>query len=167
MLDLLPLHGGLELACSGDLVARDSCRAALSVWDVASGAPLSAQLYQERYTLPCLEELPPGNAFLAQSNGNYVAMFDATRPYRLNKKLRYEGHTVGGHAVRCSTSLDGVLLCSGDAEGVAHVYKVRSGVVASVVAVPGGPAVTHPHWHPSRPGLLALGCADGSVHLCR
>ncbi|EEC17597.1 conserved hypothetical protein [Ixodes scapularis] len=133
MLDLLPLHGGLELACSGDLVARDSCCAALSVWDVASGAPLSAQLYQERYTLPCLEELPPGNAFLAQSNGNYVAMFDAARPYRLNKKLRYEGHTVGGHAVRCSTSLDGVLLCSGDAEGVAHVYKVRSGVVASVV----------------------------------
>ncbi|KAG0426328.1 hypothetical protein HPB47_026567 [Ixodes persulcatus] len=167
VLDLLPLRGGLELACSGDLVARDSCRAALSVWDVASGAPLSAQLYQERYTLPCLEELPPGNVFLAQSNGNYIAMFDVARPYRLNKKLRYEGHTVGGHAVRCSASPDGVLLCSGDAEGVAHVYKVRSGAVASVVAVPGGPAVTHPHWHPSRPGLLALGCADGSVHLCR
>ncbi|CAN7995372.1 unnamed protein product [Ixodes hexagonus] len=167
VLDLLPLHGGLELACSGDLVARDSCRAALSVWDVGSGAPLSGQLYQERYTLPCLEALPPGNTFLAQSNGNYVALFDAARPYRLNKKLRFEGHTVGGHAVRCSASPDGALLCSGDAGGVAHVYRVRSGTVASVVAVPGAVAVTHPHWHPSRPGLLAFGCTDGSIHLCR
>ncbi|KAL1430859.1 hypothetical protein MTO96_014719 [Rhipicephalus appendiculatus] len=90
VLDLLPIRGGLELACSGDLVTRDSCEAALSVWDVGSGARLSGQLYQERYTIPCLESLSP-NTILAQTNGDYIAMFHAERPYRLNKRKRFEG----------------------------------------------------------------------------
>lgn len=168
VLDLLPLHDGREIACSGDMVARDSCRAALSVWDVGSGAPLSGQLFQERYTITCLEELPGTDSFLAQTNGNYVALFAASHPYRLDKRRRFEGHRVSGHPVRCSPSPDGSLLCSGDAEGVAHIYKVRTGAVSSLVALSStNPAVTHPHWHPSRPGLMALGCADGLVHLCK
>lgn len=32
--------------------------------------------------------------FVAQTNGNYMALFSAQRPYRINKKKRYEGHKV-------------------------------------------------------------------------
>jgi len=32
--------------------------------------------------------------FVAQTNGNYVALFSSQRPYRINKKKRYEGHKV-------------------------------------------------------------------------
>lgn len=167
VLDLLPLADGQELACSGDLVERDSCEAALSVWDVSSGARLSGQLYQERYTIPCLESLSQ-RTILAQTNGNYVAMFDAQRPYRMNKRRRFEGHKVSGNPVRCSASPDGALICSGDAEGVPHVYSAARGTTVGVVSLTGRctPA-THPDWHPSRPGLLLVGCADGCVHLCR
>ncbi|KAH7933343.1 hypothetical protein HPB49_011630 [Dermacentor silvarum] len=167
VLDLLPLRGGLELACSGDLVTRDSCEAALSVWDVGSGARLSGQLYQERYTIPCLESLSP-NTILAQTNGDYIAMFHAERPYRLNKRKRFEGHKVSGHPVRCTASPDGALICSGDAEGVPHIYSARHVTAVGVVSLTGdNTPATHPDWHPSRPGLLSIGCADGYVHLCR
>lgn len=167
VLDLLPLRGGLELACSGDLVTRDSCEAALSVWDVGSGARLSGQLYQERYTIPCLESLSP-STILAQTNGDYIAMFHAERPYRLNKRKRFEGHKVSGHPVRCSASPDGALICSGDADGVPHIYSARHVNTVGVVSMAGdGTPATHPDWHPSRPGLLLVGCADGHVDLCR
>lgn len=167
VLDLLCLRGGQELACSGDLVARDSCETALSVWDVGSGARLSGQLYQERYTIPCLESLSP-ETMLAQTNGDYIAMFDAQRPYRLNKKRRFEGHKVSGHPVRCSASPDGALVCSGDAEGVPHIYSAHRTTTVGVVSLTGdGTPATHPYWHPSRPGLLLIGCADGYLHLCR
>lgn len=167
VLDLLCLHRGQELACSGDLVARDSCEAALSVWDVGSGARLSGQLYQERYTIPCLEILSP-ETMLAQTNGDYIAMFDAQRPYRLNKKRRFEGHKVSGHPVRCSASPDGALVCSGDAEGVPHIYSAHRSATVGVVSLTGDSTpATHPDWHPSRPGLLLIGCADGYLHLCR
>lgn len=168
VLDLLPLADGRELACSGDMVERDSCEAALSVWDVASGARLSGQLYLERYTIPCLESLSQRQTILAQTNGDYIAMFDAQRPYRLNKRRRFEGHQVSGYPVRCSVSPDGALICSGDAEGVPHIYSAVRGTTVGVVSLTGRctPA-THPDWHPSRPGLLLIGCADGYVHLCR
>lgn len=166
VLDLLPIRGGLELACSGDLVTRDSCEAALSVWDVGSGARLSGQVYQERYTIPCLESLSP-NTILAQTNGDYIAMFHADRPYRLNKRKRFEGHKVSGHPVRCSASPDGALICSGDADGVPHIYSARHVNTVAVVSLPGdNTPATHPDWHPSRPGLLLIGCADGHVDLC-
>lgn len=166
VLDLLPIRGGLELACSGDLVTRDSCEAALSVWDVGSGARLSGQLYQERYTIPCLESLSL-NTILAQTNGDYIAMFHANRPYRLNKRKRFEGHKVSGYAVRCSASPDGALICSGDADGVPHIYSAQHVNTVGVVSLAGdNTPATHPDWHPSRPGLLLIGCADGYVDLC-
>lgn len=56
---------------------------------------------QERYTCPSLALHPQQDSFVAQSNGNYMALFSAQRPYRMNKRRRYEGHKVSGdEAVR-------------------------------------------------------------------
>lgn len=55
--------------------------------------------HQERYTCPSLALHPLDDSFVAQTNGNYVAAFSSQRPYRMNKRRRYEGHKVGGNSV--------------------------------------------------------------------
>lgn len=52
--------------------------------------------HQERYTCPSLALHPLDDCFVAQTNGDYVAVFSSQRPYRMNKRRRYEGHKVGG-----------------------------------------------------------------------
>lgn len=50
--------------------------------------------HQERYTCPSLALHPLEESFVAQTNGNYMAVFSSQRPYRMNKRRRYEGHKV-------------------------------------------------------------------------
>lgn len=49
---------------------------------------------QERYTCPSLSAHPLDDSFIAQTNGGYIALFSSQRPYRMNKRRRYEGHKV-------------------------------------------------------------------------
>lgn len=49
---------------------------------------------QERYTCPSLALHPLEESFVAQTNGNYMALFSSQRPYRMNKRRRFEGHKV-------------------------------------------------------------------------
>ena len=49
---------------------------------------------QERYTCPSLALHPREPVFLAQTNGNYLALFSAVWPYRMSRRRRYEGHKV-------------------------------------------------------------------------
>lgn len=37
---------------------------------------------------------PQEDSFVAQTNGNYIALFSSQKPYRMNKRKRYEGHKV-------------------------------------------------------------------------
>ncbi|TKS86699.1 WD repeat-containing protein 25 [Collichthys lucidus] len=53
--------------------------------------------YQERYTCPSLALHPLEESFVAQTNGNYVAVFSSQQPYRMNKRRRYEGHKVSNN----------------------------------------------------------------------
>lgn len=50
--------------------------------------------FQERYTCPSLALHPREPVFLAQTNGNYLALFSAVWPYRMSRRRRYEGHKV-------------------------------------------------------------------------
>lgn len=49
---------------------------------------------QEAFTCTSLKVHPHEAHFVAQSNGNYIALFSTRRPYKLNKFKRYEGHKV-------------------------------------------------------------------------
>lgn len=55
---------------------------------------LSPAVSQERYTCPSLTLHPREPVFLAQTNGNYLALFSAVWPYRMSRRRRYEGHKV-------------------------------------------------------------------------
>lgn len=51
-------------------------------------------IHQERYTCPSLALHPLEEAFVAQTNGDYMAVFSSQKPYKMNKRRRYEGHKV-------------------------------------------------------------------------
>ncbi|XP_019743755.1 WD repeat-containing protein 25 [Hippocampus comes] len=126
-LDILFLRGGLDVITSSDCVSRDSADRTLIAWDFHTGAKVSNQIYHERYTCPSLALHPQEDSFVAQTNGNYVALFSSQRPYRMNKRRRYEGHKVEGYAVRCEFSQDGTILVSGSSTGSAHFYDYQNG----------------------------------------
>ena len=51
-------------------------------------------MIQEAFTCTCLKVHPHEAHFVAQSNGDYIALFSTRKPYKLNKFKRYEGHKV-------------------------------------------------------------------------
>ncbi|XP_072221800.1 WD repeat-containing protein 25 [Leuresthes tenuis] len=125
-LDILFLRGGQEFITSSDCVSRDSADRTLIAWDYQTTAKVSNQIYQERYTCPSLALHPQEESFVAQTNGNYMAMFSSQKPYRMNKRRRFEGHKVEGYAVQCDFSLDGTILASGSSTGSAHFYDYHN-----------------------------------------
>ncbi|KAK1158699.1 WD repeat-containing protein 25-like isoform X1 [Acipenser oxyrinchus oxyrinchus] len=134
-LDIVFLPEGKEFITSTDSVSRDSADRTLIAWDFQTTAKVSNQIYQERYTCPSLALHPKESVFVAQTNGNYMALFSAQRPYRINKKKRYEGHKVEGYAVGCEFSPDGSLLATGSSNGVVHFYNyLTSRVVRTLPA---------------------------------
>ncbi|XP_052009456.1 WD repeat-containing protein 25 [Xyrauchen texanus] len=124
-LDILFLSDG-EFVSSTDAVSRDSAERTLIAWDLNTTAKISNQIFHERYTCPCLTSHPLEKSFVAQTNGSYIALFSAQRPYRMNKRRRYEGHEVEGFAVHCGFSADGRVLVSGSSTGSVHFYDFQS-----------------------------------------
>uniref|UniRef100_A0A7M4EUE3 Anaphase-promoting complex subunit 4-like WD40 domain-containing protein n=1 Tax=Crocodylus porosus TaxID=8502 RepID=A0A7M4EUE3_CROPO len=125
-LDVLFLPEGKEFLTSTDAVSRDSADRTIIAWDFHSAAKISNQIFHERYTCPSLTLHPKESTFVAQTNGNYMALFSTQRPYRINKKKRYEGHKVEGFAVDCEFSPDGALLLTGSSEGKVFFYNYHT-----------------------------------------
>ncbi|GAB0190971.1 WD repeat-containing protein 25 [Grus japonensis] len=125
-LDILFLPEGREFLTSTDAVSRDSADRTIIAWDFQSAAKISNQIFHERYTCPSLTLHPKESVFVAQTNGNYMALFSAQRPYRINKKKRYEGHKVEGFAVGCEFSPDGTLLVTGSSDGKVFFYNYHT-----------------------------------------
>ncbi|XP_022528346.2 WD repeat-containing protein 25 isoform X1 [Astyanax mexicanus] len=126
-LDILFLGEGREFMTSTDMVSQDSADRTLIAWDFTTTAKVSNQIFHERYTCPSLALHPQEDSFVAQTNGNYIALFSAQRPYRMNKMKRFEGHKVEGYAAQCEFSSDGAILSSGSSTGSAHFYDFQSG----------------------------------------
>ncbi|CAM9830572.1 unnamed protein product [Lampetra fluviatilis] len=165
VLAMLFLRGGDEFISSTDAVSRDSPDRTLLAWDLGTGARISNQIFHERYTCPSLCLHPREPVFAAQTNGNYIAVFSAQRPYSMDKKKRFEGHTVEGYGVACEYSRDGSLLGTGSADGSARFYCPRSGrLLASLAAHAGGPCLGAT-FHPVLPRTLATAGWDGGVRV--
>ena len=52
---------------------------------------------QERFTCTRLKANPAGGEVLAQTNGDYIALFSTVRPYKMNKCKRFESHKVSNN----------------------------------------------------------------------
>ncbi|NXX37406.1 WDR25 protein, partial [Nicator chloris] len=153
-LEVLFLPEGREFLTSTDAVSRDSADRTIVAWDFQSAAKISNQIFHERYTCPSLTLHPKESVFVAQTNGNYMALFSAQRPYRINKKKRYEGHKVEGFAVGCEFSPDGTLLVTGSSDGKVFFYNYHTSRSIRTLSAH-KEACVRAIFHPVLPSLLA------------
>ncbi|MCI03530.1 WD repeat-containing protein 25-like, partial [Trifolium medium] len=120
------------------------------------------QVYVEAYTCPCVRRHPFDPVFVAQSNGNYIAIFGTTSPYRLNKYKRYENHGVSGFPIKCNFSLDGKKLASGSSDGSIYLYDYQSSKVLKKIKA-FDQACLDIAFHPVMPNVIASCSWDGSI----
>ncbi|KAL3652505.1 hypothetical protein CASFOL_002186 [Castilleja foliolosa] len=117
---------GKYLITSSDVSKTNLSENSIIVWDVSRQIPLSNQVYAEAYTCPCIRRHPFEPYFIAQSNGNYIAIFSTKPPYKLDKYKRYEGHGVSGFPIKCNFSWDGNILATGSYDGCIYFYDSKS-----------------------------------------
>ncbi|XP_057465584.1 uncharacterized protein LOC130755227 [Actinidia eriantha] len=115
-----------QFISSSDVSKGNVSENSIIIWDISRQVPLSNQVYVEAYTCPCIRSHPRDSYFVAQSNGNYIAIFSSRPPFKLDKYKRYEGHGVSGFAIKCNFSLDGDKLVSGSSDGCVYFYNARS-----------------------------------------
>ncbi|CAM8906293.1 unnamed protein product [Rhodiola kirilowii] len=108
ILDVEFINDAKQFVSSSDVSGSNISENSIIVWDVLRQVPLSNQVYVEAFTCPSIKSHPSDPNFIVQSNGNYIAIFSSTPPYRLDKYKRYEGHGVAGFPVKCSFSLNDV-----------------------------------------------------------
>jgi WD40 repeat protein len=80
------INGGQEFISSSDILKRNSLDRGIIVWDFQKGVPLSNQVYMEAYSCTAVRAHVNQKHFIAQSNGNYIAIFSTKKPYKLNTK---------------------------------------------------------------------------------
>lgn len=116
----------------------------------------------EAYTCPCVKIHPFDPCFVAQSNGNYIAIFSSAPPFKLDKYKRYESHGVSGFPIRCNFSLDGEILASGSSDGSLYFYNYRSSeLIRKIKAYE--EACTDVAFHPILPNITATCSWSGEV----
>ncbi|KAM5129914.1 WD repeat-containing protein 25 [Mantella aurantiaca] len=162
--DVLFLPGGKEFLSTTDSVSRDSADRTIIAWDFGTAAKISNQIFHERYTCPSLALHPKENTFIAQTNGNYIALFSAQRPYKMNKRKRYEGHKVEGFSVGCEFSPDGSLIVTGSSDGSVYFYNYHTSQM--IRSLPGdGNACVSINCHPVLTSLVASAHWDGHIRV--
>lgn len=175
ILDLAVLPGTGNFITTTDAVSRESASHSIVVWDFASGAKISDQIFHEKFTCPKLCVHPSRSSYLAQTNGDYIARFSAYRPYKLDKYVRYGDHLVQGFPIGIDISYDGKIVVSGSSDGSVCFYKFKdaslirkipTGLVGSSQrSVEGSNAVVTVKYHPVLSSTVAAGDWSGNLHL--
>ncbi|PRP89403.1 WD repeat-containing protein 25-like [Planoprotostelium fungivorum] len=154
---------GSHVITSSDITRRNAADKALIVWDYPTRAAVSNQVYAETYSCPSVRVHPNERDFLAQSSGDYIALFSTKRPFKMNKKKRYAGHRVGGYGLGLSISPDGAYVASGSSDGKLYVWDF---VTSSRVKVLWGEERA-PHmdvvFHPIIPGTIAAATINNNI----
>jgi hypothetical protein len=92
------INDGKQFVSSSDITKKNSTDKALIVWDFETvmkqlqfvltslkSCQVSNQVYLEAYTCPCIKVHPDNKHFIAQSNGDYIAIFSSSPPFKLDK----------------------------------------------------------------------------------
>ncbi|KAF7836794.1 WD repeat-containing protein 25 isoform X1 [Senna tora] len=162
ILDVEFTNNGKQFISSSDVSGSNVSENSIIVWDMSRQVPLSNQVYVEAYTCPCVRCHPFESTFVAQSNGNYIAMFSSTPPFRLNKYKRYESHGVSGFPIKCNFNLDGKRLASGSSDGCIYLFDYQSSKVIKKIKAY-DQACIDVVFHPIIPNAIASCSWDGSI----
>lgn len=162
ILDVEFAKNGKQFISSTDISGSNISENAIIVWDIAREVPLSNQVYGEAYTCPCIRSHPFDPYFVAQSNGNYIAIFSSNPPFKLDKYKRYESHKVSGFPIKCNFSLDGEKLVSGSSDGSIYFYNSRSTELVQKLKAYEN-ACIDVVFHPTLPNVIASCSWNGDV----
>ncbi|PKY26498.1 WD40 repeat-like protein [Rhizophagus irregularis] len=154
--------GNNILTCS-DYVVRNAADKNIVVWDFDSLTAISNQIYQEAFSCTALRIHPFNNYFIAQSNANYIAIFGMNKPWKLDKRKRFEGHLVNGYPIRCNFSPESDYIVSGDSNGGIYFYEWSSSKVIKKIENAHQGICTDACWHPVLNGIVASCGWDGNV----
>ena len=165
ILDVEFINGGTELVASCDIVRKNAGSKMLLVWETSSAVVRSHQIYDEPYTCPCLKASPTGNCFLAQSNADYIVLFNSQKPFKINKYKRFEGHSVSGYNAQFDISPDGTLLSTASVDGKVYQFHYSSTKLLNTIAIGSTPIIAV-QWHPSLSSKLACTTWNGSIAVC-
>eukprot|EP00850_Spirogloea_muscicola_P019054 SM000182S03944 [mRNA] locus=s182:206401:207903:- [translate_table: standard] len=88
--DLRP--DGQSFVSAANVTMRSMMDQTIVVWDWHKGIRMSEQVYMEGCTCVCVRYHPYREVFVAQSTADYVAIFSAKAPFKLDKYRRYESH---------------------------------------------------------------------------
>eukprot|EP00850_Spirogloea_muscicola_P021149 SM000238S08050 [mRNA] locus=s238:15186:16717:- [translate_table: standard] len=88
--DLRP--DGQSFVSAANVTKRSMMDQTIVVWDWHKGIRMSEQVYMEGCTCVCARYHPYQEVFVAQSTADYVAIFSAKAPFKLDKYRRYESH---------------------------------------------------------------------------
>ncbi|XP_077243382.1 transducin/WD40 repeat-like superfamily protein [Tasmannia lanceolata] len=147
---------------SSDVSRGNVSEKSIIVWDVMRQVPLSNQVYVEAYTCPCVKYHPFDSCFVAQSNGNYIAIFSSRPPFKLDRYRRYEKHGVSGFPIKCNFSLDGETLASGSSDGCIFLYNYKSTDLLRKIKAH-EQACIDVAFHPRLPNVIASCSWNGDV----
>ncbi|XP_020592011.1 WD repeat-containing protein 25 [Phalaenopsis equestris] len=153
---------GKNFIASTDTSRSNISENTIIIWDVSRQIPLSNQVYAEAFTCPCIRYHPSDSCFVAQSNGNYIAIFSAKSPFRLDRYRRYESHGVWGFPIKCNFSLDGKEIVTGSSDGSIYFYDYTSSELIRKIKAFEEPCVDVA-FHPSVPNLVAACSWDGEI----
>ncbi|KAJ7981657.1 WD repeat-containing protein [Quillaja saponaria] len=162
ILDVEFTRDGKQFISSSDVSGSNVSENSIIVWDVSRQVPLSNQVYVEAYTCPCVRRHPFDPIFVAQSNGNYIAIFSSIPPFKLNKYKRYESHGVSGFSIKCNFSSDGKKLASGSNDGSIYFYDYRSSEVVRKIKAYDQVCIDVA-FHPIIPNVIASCYWDGTL----
>ncbi|XP_042394650.1 WD repeat-containing protein 25-like isoform X2 [Zingiber officinale] len=154
ILDVEFSRDGKTFISSSDTSNSRISENSIILWDVMRQVPLSNQVYAEAYTCTCVRYHPYGSCFIAQSNGNYIAVFSARLPYKLDKYKRYENHGVWGFPVKCNFSMNGQQIASGSSDGCIYLYDYKSSNLLKKIKAFEQPCVDVA-FHPTIPDVIA------------
>ncbi|TVU13334.1 hypothetical protein EJB05_40386 [Eragrostis curvula] len=162
ILDIEFSADGKQFISSTDTTRSNISENTIIIWDVLRQLPLSNQVYTEAFTCPCVRYHPYETSFVAQSNGNYIAIFSARPPFKLNKYMRFEGHGVWGFPIKCNFSLNGRELASGSSDGCVYFYDYKSARVLKKIEA-FKEACTDVAYNPVMPNVIATCSWAGEI----
>ncbi|KMZ62801.1 hypothetical protein ZOSMA_442G00030 [Zostera marina] len=149
---------------SSDISRSNVSENAIIVWDFERQVPLSNQVYTEAYTCPCIRYHPHNATFIAQSNGNYIAIFSSRAPFKLDRYKRYANHSVSGFPIKCNFSQDGNEIVSGSADGYIYFYNHKSSQLLRKIKAFQEPCVDVV-FHPQIPNVIASCSWNGEISI--